>query len=663
MPRRTVGARMLLLTLAVALVACSSPPIDNGGAAATATYDAEDAAADWRDSSATVVEFRGDTAQVNGAGVSVQGSDVYIVSAGVYVLRGQLTSGQVLVDAQTKGTVRIVLDGVELHNDHSAAIYVRQADETIITLAEGTENVVSDGPDYVDTTSEDAPKAAIYSMDDLVINGGGRLTVQGNFDVGIQSKDDLRILGGELFVTAVDDGVIGRDLLYITGAAVTVESGGDALKATNDKDPAKGRVVIEGGTFRLTAGSDGIQAETTLQISGGDFSITTNGGHTNGAVKTGSFGPMGGRTGFGGFGRPRMRAPSETGTAPGTGAAPEWSGTPGTRMPPGMGTPPEMGTPPMGIPPEMGTPPGTGMPSGGGGQPADSGSTDSGSSSAKGLKAGREIVISGGRFQIDSADDAVHSDGAIRISAGEFTILSGDDGIHADDSLVIEGGKIAIQQSYEGLESQKIILAGGTVDIVASDDGINVAGGADGSSMGGRPGQNAFWEDNGTLTIEGGEISVDAAGDGLDANGSIFMSGGTVRVNGPTTNMNGALDYNNRFEISGGTLVAAGSTGMAQAPSEQSPQHSVSMVFTSPPAAGTKVSLRDAQGNELVGMALKQAYPSVVLSAPGLRQGETYAIYAGEEKVVSFTLENPVTWVNESGVTTPRQGFSPGWRR
>ena len=57
-----------------------------------------------------------------------------------------------------------------------------------------------------------ARTACIFSHDDLTINGSGALTVTGNLNDGIHSKDDLIITGGNLSVTAVNDGLKGKGL-------------------------------------------------------------------------------------------------------------------------------------------------------------------------------------------------------------------------------------------------------------------------------------------------------------------------------------------------------------------------------------------------------------------------------------------------------------------
>jgi hypothetical protein len=210
-------------------------------------------------------------------------------------------------------------------------------------------------------------------------------------------------------------------------------------------------------------------------------------------------------------------------------------------------------------------------------------------------------------------------------------MASGDDGIHADAALEISGGDVSITKSYEGIESSLITINDGNIHIVASDDGFNAAGGADGSSVNGRPGQNNFESPGGDnyLYINGGYTVVNAAGDGIDANGAIEMTGGTVIVSGPTNNGNGALDYLGSFKISGGFLVAAGSSGMAQSPSEASTQYSLMVNFDAMQPAGTLFHIETEDGADVLTFMSSKEYQSVVLSSPELEKGETYLVYTG----------------------------------
>jgi hypothetical protein len=175
-----------------------------------------------------------------------------------------------------------------------------------------------------------------------------------------------------------------------------------------------------------------------------------------------------------------------------------------------------------------------------------------------------------------------------------------------------------------------VTINDGTIHIVSSDDGINVAGGNDGSSLGGRPGQNSFASSGSYhLYINGGYIAIDAGGDGLDSNGSVTMTQGVVLVNGPTNNGNGALDYMGTFDITGGFLIAVGSSGMAEAPGASSTQYSILYNFESQQAVGAVVHVETQDGQEVLTFAPSKTYQSVVLSSPALENGSTYVLYTG----------------------------------
>ncbi|MFC5468984.1 carbohydrate-binding domain-containing protein [Cohnella suwonensis] len=239
-----------------------------------AEFDEDDAYADWSATDATAIKLNGATATVEGAGAEVSDGTVTITSAGTYVLSGKLDDGQIVVDAKDEATVRLVLNGVEIHNDDSSAIYVKEAGKTIVSLPEGTDNVVSDGTKYVypDATT-DEPNAAVFSHDDLTINGSGKLTVQGNYNNGITSKDKLKITGGTLNVKSVDDGVMGKDLVAVQAGELTVDAGGHAIKTSNDTAGEEGFIGIAGGTFNLKSGEDALHSSGNLTIAGGEFTI------------------------------------------------------------------------------------------------------------------------------------------------------------------------------------------------------------------------------------------------------------------------------------------------------------------------------------------------------------------------------------------------------
>jgi hypothetical protein len=529
---------------------------ENVVAPVSVEYDSEDLEPAISGPDTANIALAGDAIILEGEGASVDGSVVTITSAGTYSISGTLTDGQIIVDTEDEETVYLILEGVDITCSTGAPIYVSNAEKTVITLADATENTVTDGASYVfEEADSDEPDAAVFSHDDLTINGGGSLTVNANYKNGITSKDDLKITGGTITVNAVNDGIKGRDSIAVLDGTITVNAGGDGLQSNNDEDAEEGYVVIEGGIFDITAGLDGIQAQTSLTVSGGELTIVAGGGSID----------------------------SSGGSA--------WGG-------PGMEGNPNQTT-----------------------------------ESAKGLKAGTDLTIMDGVIQIDSLDDAIHSNDSITIDGGDILLASGDDGIHADAVLTINGGDLNITRSYEGLESVVITINDGTIHLTASDDGINASDGSGDAAFGAQPMQGAapggFESGDNYLYINGGYLFVDANGDGIDANGPIEMTAGTVIVNGPTNDGNGPLDYLGTFNISGGYLVAVGSSGMAEAPSTTSTQYSVMYNYASAQAAGTVVHIETESGQDVLTFVPTKQYQSVLLSSPELENGLTYVVYSG----------------------------------
>ncbi len=247
--------------------------------------------------------------------------------------------------------------------------------------------------------------------------------------------------------------------------------------------------------------------------------------------------------------------------------------------------------------------------------------------SCKGLKAGLDLLLEGGAVNIDSRDDCIHANGNVAVYAGDFKLSSGDDGLHADAGVLFAGGRMEILKSYEGLEGSEIHISGGELRITASDDGMNLAGGNDNSAAAERPGRGMFEREDGSIEISGGRIWIDALGDGIDSNGTIFVSGGVTLVSGPTGSGNAALDHNGAT-VTGGTLIATGSAGMALGFSAAENQGAILVNFDFQPA-NTSIVLCDAQGGVTAGFIPNKDFQSVVITAPGLQQGGSYVLLAG----------------------------------
>ena len=478
----------------------------------------------------------------------VTDSVLTITQAGIYELTGTLKDGQIRINSEDK--VQIVLHNANISCSSGSAIYIENAKKAFITLADGSVNTVSDGTGY---SSDTVSGAAIYSSDDLTINGSGSLTVNGNEDEGITSKDELTVTGGNITVNAVGNGINGKDSIAVYDGTFAITSGGTGLKSSNATDEGKGFIYIHSGNFTVNAQGDGIQAETELIIENGTFDITSGGGTANAETKQNNdFG--------GGFGRG------------------DWNNM------------------------------------------QSSETTETDTVSVKGIKAGTILYISGGNISLNTADDALHSNGSLYLTGGEFHITAGDKGIHADTNLTIAEGIVNITQSYEGIEATDILVSGGTVILYSSDDGFNASDGSDEGARG-----NAV---NCSLEISGGYVYVNANGDGLDSNGKLTVSGGTVLVDGPTNDGNGALDSNNGIIVTGGFLLAAGSSGMAEYPEDAS-QNTIVMTLDNYQEAETLVTLCDENGTEIISYAPSKKFNFVVVSSDALESGKTYTLYLG----------------------------------
>lgn len=244
------------------------------------------AASDYTTANATLVTLTDSSATAKGkyTGYEIDGTDVSITAAGTYVFSGDCDNGSITVKKGVTG-VTIVLNGLTLTNDDSAAITLNKTAEASLIAAAGTTNTVAD----TEGSSDENAAVKVKSGAALAIGGTGTLTVDGNAKNGIKGAADAVITVAEvkLNINAVNDGLSCDDELNITGGTLNITAGGDAVKASPDTGDTEnpdttslGNVVISGGTLTLSAAEDGIQADGDLTISGGTFHVKTNGGHT-----------------------------------------------------------------------------------------------------------------------------------------------------------------------------------------------------------------------------------------------------------------------------------------------------------------------------------------------------------------------------------------------
>ena len=593
-------------------------------------------------------------------GVTQSGSVYTITKAGEYTVAGLLSEGQLIVDAGDEDEVTIVLNGTSITCSSGSPIYVKNAYEVKIKSEENTFNEVIDKrAEATDDSSDDAGNAAIYATCDLKLVGKGALVVTGNYNNGIQSKDDLSIKNVIVKVTAVNNAIKGNDAVDIeSGDIIAISTKGDGIKTSNsslsNKGNQKGIVTITGGNIDVYTACDGIDAAYGVDISGdGNLNIYTDTYSEYSEEVTTSGSSSGSNS--------STNKTASANTVSYVAASDNISNAPGGNM--GGGTPPDMngGNAPdisNGNAPDMNGSSGGGM-GGNNGSGMPGGNNQSGNSSkksysTKGIKADSEINISGFTININSTDDGIHANsdscvletgedgkGTIVINGGTITISSGDDGMHADKQLDVNDGYINVVTSYEGLEAMTINLNGGKVYVYATDDGINACTG-DGKTT---P----------IINVNGGYIDVTTASDdtdGIDSNGNYVQTGGFVLVKGGSSsgNVSGSIDVDGTVTITGGTCVALG--GVCETPVNSVNAYVLSSVSFS----SGNYSLKDASGNEVISFTVDGSFSNGWICSDTLTTGTSYTLYRGSDSIADWTQESGTMGASSTG------GFGGGRR-
>ena len=573
-------------------------------------FTERDLAGTYEESGAVYVTLSGDGITGETDGVAIKGQTVTITAEGTYIFSGTLSEGQIVVDADN-AKVQIVFDNVDITCASSAAVYVKSAEKVFVTLAEGSQNTLRNTDEYV-AIDDNNIDAVIFAKSDLTLNGTGSLTIVSAEGHGIVSKDDLKITGGTYDITAAGHSLSGKDSVRIADGTFILTAEKDGIHAENADDEEKGYIYIVDGDFTITSDGDGMDASNIVQIEDGTFDITAGGGAAN-SLKT------------------------HESDMPGGGMSQNIERPDGESMPQMGEKPDEESMSQMGEKPDEESMPQMGEKPDGENMPQDT-TTDESGTSTKGIKAGGGMYLNGGTYQIDSADDSIHSNANITIADGTYTLATGDDGVHADDALTVNGGTITVTESYEGLEGLTVTINDGTIDITASDDGINTAGGTDQSGFGTfgdhfkgmdsaddeteETTDNEMW-----MELNGGYIHILAGGDGVDSNGDLTINGGEIYIDGPSDNGNSAIDYGDRSSayVNGGTLVAIGSSGMADVMSDSSKQK-VLMVKLGEQMEAGNVVLTDSEGNVIVSYTALKTYDCVIISTAEVESGATYTL-------------------------------------
>ena len=623
--------------------------------------------------------------------------------AGTYVLSGTLTDGCIDVNVSGKGTVRLILNGVNITSSTTAPFIVEDAKKVVVTLADGTTNTFTDST-RVAADDEDY-SAAVYSKADLTFNGNGTLNINAGYRNGIKSTDDLKIVSGTYNITSNEDGIVGKDLLAVKTGTFNITSGQDGMKSTYDKDDTKGNIIIDDGTFNITASTDGIQSEHILRINGGEFNIKTGNGYQESTKSSNSQpGNMGSNT-------TTTTQTQDKDSMKGLKAGTIIKVTGGTYI------------------------------------------IDSQDDS---VHTNGNMYIDNGKYTINTGNDAFHADTQLVINGGTIDIQNSYEGIESLE-IIINGGDINVTASDDGInasggssdstdtqqqgmsdnnrpgnmdnndsnmnlgqpgvmmdgnqsdngtmggdgnnmgqlqgapdenQSGNGMMGGNSDSMGQSQDspdgsqsGNGVMGG-NGNNMGqpqgapdgnqsgngmmggnsdnmgqlqGMPDNNQSGnmggfgnsDSNATITINGGNLFVNASGDGLDANGSIYINGGTVIICGPTSDGDTAIDFDSACEIKGGTVMAFGSSGMLETPTSAENGACIVTSFSSV-SAGTQYTLTDSTGKTILSYTPSKAYASAIVYSADISTGNTYTVNAGSVSQ-SVTVNSAVTSNASSG--------------
>lgn len=637
-----------------------------------------------------------------------QNDSVYtITQAGEYTVTGLLSEGQIVVNADDNAEITIVLNGTSITCSNGSPIYIKNADNVKIKSEENTYNCIVDARteayDNSDNSSSENGNAAIYAACDLKLVGKGALSVTGNYNNGIQSKDDISIKNVTIKVNAVNNAIKGNDEVAIeSGEIIAISRKGDSIKTSNSslstKGKQKGNVIISGGNIDIYAACDGIDAAYGVDVScDGNLNIYTDTySDYSEAVAADNSGSSASSSGS------SISTPDSSASNPGSSASnpgssnqnqgsSSKSSSNATMMTytttantdnqnnSSVGTPPDMNNAQnngnMDNPPDMnnsssnsGNNPDMKGNFGGGNRAANgmpgnnsSGNSSKKSYSTKGIKAESEINISGAAINISSTDDGIHANsdsgvletgedgkGIISISGGTITISTGDDGIHADKELNITDGYINVLTSYEGLEAITINISCGQSFVYAADDGINACTG-DGSST---P----------LINITGGYVDVTTGSgdtDGIDSNGSYTQSGGMVFVKGGSSSgqVSGSIDVDGNITITGGTCVALG--GICE-----TPVNSVNAyVFSSVSFNAGSYSVKDSSGNEIISFTLNNSYSNGWICTSALTTNTEYTLYCDGSSLTNWTQSAGTMGAsNAGGFGSNPGGFNGGGR-
>lgn len=595
------------------------------------------AASDYTTANATLVTLTDSSATAKGkyTGYEIDGTDVSITAAGTYVFSGDCDNGSITVKKGITG-VTIVLNGLTLTNDDSAAITLNKTAEASLIAAAGTTNTVAD----TEGSSDENAAVKVKSGAALAIGGTGTLTVDGNAKNGIKGAADAVITVAEvkLNINAVNDGLSCDDELNITGGTLSITAGGDAVKASPDtgENPdttSLGNVTISGGTLTLNAAADGIQADGDLTISGGTFHVKTNGGHTTALT-------------------------DDSASCKGFKAGKTLTVTGGTLTVDSADDALHAST-----------------------DVTISGGTLTLATGDDGVHADNDLVIgtkgasstSTPRINITASYEGLEGT-TVTVYSGDIDVAASDDGVNAANSTLgersdkyainIAGGDLYIDAGSDGLDSNNDInITGGKVEVYGADAMMDAAIDYDGTfTLSGGTLFGAGMEPSAGMQayIAVGETSPSGGGMGGGPNGQGGGQGMTPPgdANGSNGNPPTPPDFSGNTQTDGTfTPPTKPSGGKADGkPSGNLPNRESALGIKE----GSVITVQDSSGKTLYTATARGSMSSVIFSSADIKEGETYTVLVDGTSVGTAEAKLGTADSSSSNSTfKPGQGGQP----
>lgn len=595
------------------------------------------AASDYTTANATLVTLTDSAAKASGkyTGYEIDGTDVSITAAGTYVFSGDCDNGSITVKRGVTG-VTIVLNGLTLTNNDSAAITLNKTAEASLIAAAGTTNTVAD----TEGSSDENAAVKVKSGAALAIGGTGTLTVDGNAKNGIKGAADavITVAEGKLNINAANDGLSCDDELNITGGTLSITAGGDAVKASPDTGDTEnpdttslGNVTISGGTLTLNAAADGIQADGDLTISGGTFYVKTNGGHTTALT-------------------------DDSASCKGFKAGKTLTVTGGTLTVDSADDALHAST-----------------------DVTISGGTLTLATGDDGVHADNDLVI-GTKGSSSTATPKINITASyeglegttVTVYSGDIDVAASDDGVNAANSTLgersdkyainIAGGDLYIDAGSDGLDSNNDInITGGKVEVYGADAMMDAAIDYDGTfTLSGGTLFGAGMEPSaGTQAyIAVGETSPSGGGMGGGPNGQgggqgmtppDDTNGSTGNPPTPPTDANGATGTTRPTKPSGGNMNGGQQGG---APANRESALGIK--------EGSVITVQDSSGKTLYTATALGSMSSVIFSSADIKEGETYTVLVDGTSVGTAEAKLGTTDSSSSMSTfKPGQGGQP----